>query len=291
MKIAIIGSTGLVGSNIKDALASSNEIEEYNSSSGFDITDPSTTQALSQSSSEVVILTAAKANVDGCENDREKGEEGEAWLMNVRGVHTVGQICQATGKKLIYISTDFVFDGEMPYGYKYNEEDTPFAINWYGMTKLEGEREVQKLSTPWVIARIAYPYRAEFEKKKDFVRTIKALLEEGKQIHAVTDHMMCPTYIDDIAGALQSIIEKSATGIFHITGSQVVTPYEAAQKIAYAFDLDTGLVEPTSREEFFKGKAPRPYNLAMSNDKIVSLGVKIKTFDEGLKEITNFKNE
>ncbi len=285
MKISIIGATGLVGSRTSEILSSKYEIEDLNSSTGFDITDTTSVSQLQNSGSEVVILMAAMANVDGCEGDKLKGESGDAWKLNVEGPRNVGVICQATGKKLIYVSTDFVFDGELPVGDSYTEEDTTHAVNWYGETKLEGEKVVEKLSTPWVIARLAYPYRQNFEKKKDFVRTIKGLLEEGHKISVVTDHEMCPTYIDDFAKALDLLIEKEATGIYHIVGSTTITPFDAAQKIASTFGLDTSKVSPTTRAEFFAGKAPRPRNLSLRNDKIVSLGAKMRTFEEGLREL------
>lgn len=287
MKISIIGSTGLVGSRTGEILSSKYEIEDLNSSTGFDITDTASVSLLQDSDSEVVILMAAKANVDGCENDKAQGESGDAWKLNVDGPKNVADICQATGKKLIYVSTDFVFDGELPMGDSYSEEDTTHAVNWYGETKLKGEKVVEKLSTPWVVARLAYPYRQSFEEKKDFVRTIKGLLEEGREISVVTDHEMCPTYIDDFANALDILIEKEATGIYHIVGSTTITPFDAAQKIASTFGLDASKISPTTRTEFFAGKAPRPRNLSLRNDKIVSLGAKMRTFEEGLKEISS----
>lgn len=285
MKVSIIGSTGLVGSRTSEILSAKFEIEDLNSSTGFDITDTKSVSQLQNSDSDVVILMAAKANVDGCEEDKAQQEAGDAWKLNVDGPKNVGNICQATGKKLIYVSTDFVFDGELSVGDSYTEQDTTSAINWYGETKLEGERVVEKLSTPWVIVRLAYPYRKSFEEKKDFVRTIKGLLEEGREISVVTDHEMCPTFIDDFANALDLLIEKNATGIFHIVGSTTITPFDAAKIIAETFSLDTSKIKPTTRAEFFQGKAPRPRNLSLKNDKIVSLGAKIRTFEEGLNEI------
>lgn len=285
MKISIIGSTGLVGSRTGEILSAKYEIEDLNSSTGFDITDKMSVSQLQNSDSEIVILMAAMANVDGCESDKAQGESGNAWKLNVDGPKNVGEICQSTGKKLIYVSTDFVFDGELPVGDSYFEDDATHAVNWYGETKLQGEKVVEQLSTPWVIARLAYPYRQSFEEKKDFVRTIKDLLEEGREISVVTDHEMCPTFIDDFANALDILVEKEATGIYHLVGSTTITPFDAAQKIASAFGLDTSKISPTTRAEFFAGKAPRPRNLSLRNDKIVSLGAKMKTFEEGLRDI------
>lgn len=284
-KIAIIGSTGLVGSSVTEILKEKFEIEEYNSSTGFDITNPSSITALYSSEAEIAIHLAAKAHVDGCEEDKPLGKEGDAWKVNVDGVKNVAEVCEKSAKKFIYISTDFVFDGEKPVGEEYTEVDAPNPIDWYGHTKYEGEKIVQQMSSPWIIARIAYPYRAKFPKKKDFVRVIKDLLEKGHNISAVTDHIMCPTYIDDIALALKVLIEKNKEGIFHVVGSEALSPFDAVTQIAKVFDLPTDNIAPATREEYFKGKAPRPYNLALDNGKITDLGLRMKTFEEGLLEI------
>lgn len=284
-KIAIIGSTGLVGSRIVELLSEKYQIEEYNASKGIDITDKSSLATLEKSNAETVIHLAAKADVDGCEKDRSQGKDGEAWKINVGGVKNVAEICEKIEKKLIYISTDFVFDGKKIVGESYDEEDMPAPANWYGQTKYEGEKIVKSLKTPWVIARIAYPYRASFERKKDFVRVIRQRLEEGRVLAGVTDHIMSPTLIDDIARAIDILIEKNASGIYHATGSEALTPFDAVRLIAKFFDLDSSQVEPAVRDDFFTGKAPRPYNLAMKNDKIKTLDVDMKTFEEGLKEI------
>lgn len=287
MKIAIIGSTGLVGSRVTEILKEKHQIEELNSSTGFDITDVDSVSSLQESDAEIVIHLAAKASVDGCEEDKPLGEKGDAWKMNVEGVKNVADVCLSSSKKLVYISTDFVFDGKKPPGEKYTEKDTPNPINWYAQTKYEGEKIVQQLKSPWIIARIAYPYRATYEKKNDFVKTIKERLENGSTLVGVTDHIFCPTFIDDIARALDTLIKKDASGIFHVTGSECLSPFDAVKTIAMTFGLDTSNIEVGSRGEFFVGKAPRPYNLALDNGKITDLGAKMKTFEEGLRVIKN----
>ena len=283
MKIFTIGGSGMVGSRITELLSDKHSFDDLSLTSGVDITNPQSLDVIKKDiEHEVVILLAAKADVDGCETDKRSGEDGTAWKINVGGVKHVVDACLNTNKKLIYISTDFVFDGENTPEGGYREEDKPNPINWYAETKYRGEEVVRNSGLPFIIARIAYPYRKEFELKKDFVRAIVSRLKSNQTVAAITDHVMTPTFIDDIAFALDKLIETDSKGIFHVTGSQSLTPYDAAILIAEKFNLDKSLITKTTREEYFKGKAPRPFNVSMNNDRIKNLGVKIKSFEEGL---------
>lgn len=285
MKISIIGSTGLVGSRITELLKNEYQIEELNSSNGFDITNQNSVEKLKNSDSTLVVHLAAKSNVDGCEDDKPLGQDGDAWKINVDGTKHVAKACSTSNKRLIYISTDFVFDGKKKQGEKYSEQDTPNPINWYAQTKHQGELVVQKTCKDFAIVRIAYPYSAHNKTKPDFANILKNLLKEGKTISAVTDHIFCPTFIDDIAQALSAVIQKQTSDIIHVSGQQALTPYKAALQIADTFGFDKSLINKTTRDEFFKDRASRPFNLALNNDKITSLGVKMSTFEQGLKKI------
>lgn len=285
MKILGTGLTGLVGSRIVELLGNKYDFENLSRSSGFNITDKNQVlEKIKNSNAQIVLHLAAKTDVDGCEKDKILGQEGGAWKINVEGTRNVAEVCQATNKKLIYISTDFVFDGTNPPAGGYSEEDIPNPINWYAKTKYEGEKIVQNLKTPWMIIRIAYPYRSQFE-RLDFARAILNRLKEGFPIAAVTDHIFTPTYIDDIASVFDILIEKNSQGIFHVVGSQHLTPFDASLLIAKEFGLDSSKITKTTRAEFFNNRAPRPFQLALKNDKIEKLGIKMKTFEEGLREI------
>lgn len=282
MKIAATGLSGLVGSRIKELLGEKHEFEPIGLSAGVDIRDKdSIAAAIRNSSATIVLNLAGKADVDGSEEDRAWREKGASWQLNVVGAENVAVAAREFGKKLIHISSDFVFDGEKEF---YTEEDVPHAVDWYGETKLEGEKAVQKAGGDFIIARIAYPYRAAF-KKKDFVRAMISTLKEGKPINCVVDHIMTPTFIDDIAFALDALFAAAENGIYHVTGSTPVSPYDAAILICDKFNLDRGLVSKITREDYFKNKAPRPFRLYLKNDKIRKLGVKMRTFEEGLSEV------
>lgn len=290
-KIIGLGLNGLVGSRVTELLKDEYDFVALSRSTGVNITEAQSLTTLKDyPDAKFVLQFAAKADVDACEKDKNLGEEGEAWKINVEGTKNVAEICRELGKKIVYISTDFVFDGEKEQGDFYTESDMPNPINWYSKTKYEGEKRVEESGAPYIILRLAFPYRAEFEPKKDFVRAIIDTLKNGNEIKGVKDQIFCPTLIDDIALALDVLIKNDATGIYHAVGSEALTPFEAAIKISEIFDLDKNLIKETTREEFFRDRARRPFNLQLRNARIDQLGVKMKGFSEGLTEIKSQLN-
>ncbi len=278
-----IGISGLVGSRIVALLQDKYNFDNLSLDTGVNITDPSTLDVIRKDTDHSVVLhLAAIADVDGCEKDKHLGKDSLAYKVNVQGTENVVAACKATNKKIIYISTDFVFGGTKPEGEVYQEEDIPNPINWYAQTKYQGEEMVRNSGLSYLIVRLAYPYRNIFVLKKDFVRAIADRLKENQPVTAVTDHLMTPTFLDDIALGLDVLLQHNATGIFHLVGSQFVTPYDAAVLIAERFHVDKSLISKTTRAAFFKDRAPRPFNLALNNDKIKKLGAQMKTFEEGL---------
>lgn len=302
MNIIGTGLSGLVGSRIVELLSPEYSFENISRQTGVDILDRELLiKKIAGSQASVVLHFAAKTDVDECEKDRDndseilrykdkKKQEEEwnikktAWGINVLGTKNIVNACERAGKKLIYISTDFVFDGGSPPEKGYTEEDVPRPINWYGQTKFEGEKVVQSARIPWTIIRISYPYRATFE-KKDFARAMMNRLKNNQPILAITDQFITPTFIDDIAQAVNVIIVKNATGIVHVVGSQFISPYDIAQLIVKEYNFDQSLISPTTRTEFFVNRAPRPFKSIVRNDKIEKLGVLMKTFSEGLEVV------
>jgi len=285
MKILGTGLSGLVGSRIVELLSDRYEFEKISRNTGIDVTDrEKIIEKIKSSDASIVLHLAAKTDVDGCERDKALGENGDAWKINVEGTKNVVDACQERNKKLIYVSTDFVFDGKNPSGGGYTEEDAPSPINWYAKTKYESEKIIQRCSTPWIIARIAYPYRGNFN-KLDFARAILERLQNNEKVAGVTDHIFTPTFVDDIAYAIDKLMEKKSTGLFHVVGCQFLSPFDAAQIIARVFDCDQKLISKTTRSEFFKDRAPRSFQLAINSDKIRRLGIKMRGLEEGLMEI------
>lgn len=287
MKIFTIGASGMVGSRIIELLSSKHTFDDLSLTSGVDITNPASLDPIRHDTEhEVVIHLAAKADVDGCEADKPLGKEGAAYKINVDGTRNVLEACRRSKKKFLYISTDFIFDGENVPDGGYTEEAVPRPLSWYGETKLMGEEVVKSVTdVQTLIMRIAFPYRKEFAMKKDFVRAIADRLKNNLPIAAITDQKITPTFIDDIAYAIDALLMQNEKGIFHVVGSESLTPYAAAMQIAKTFGLDVSLIGKTTGEEFFKNRAPRPFNLSLNNDRIEKLGVKMKSFSHGLEQL------
>lgn len=307
-KIFTIGAGGLVGSRIVSLLASRYDFTSLRRVDGIDITDAATLDPVSSDTScSIVLHFAAKTDVDGCERDKEQDikilehvdaqEQMEmfrngksAWAVNVAGTQNVVDACKKGKKKIIFISTDFVFDGKKSPHQSYAEEDVPRPSMWYGETKYKAEEVVKNSGLPYLILRIAYPYGFPSGAKKDFVGIIAERLESNQRVNAISDHLMTPTFLDDIAAAIDLLIEKQLTGIYHVVGSQHIDPYHEALRIAQAFHFDSNLVHPVKREDFFRNRAPRPFNLSLNNGKIQHIGARMRTFEEGLKEIARIKS-
>lgn len=314
MKIAVVGSSGMVGSRFVEFLDHDFDILKVDRTLGIDITDKeSIFEFFKQNTPSIIVHFAAKTNVDGCEEDKIKDlakinsdkildkdlkidfdsidnlhwkNQNSAFAINVVGAKNLVDYCFATGARLVYVSTDFVFNGKKEY---YFEEDKPYAINWYGQTKLWGEDVVrEKLAGNHVITRIAYPYGGKHPDRQDFVTRIKNFIAAGNPLSLVYDHIMTPTFIDDIINGLSFMLKERFEGIYHLTGDSYVSPYEVGEMIVNLFGFDKKLISKIKREDFFKGKAKRPFKLRLDNSKVEKLGIKMRSFLDGfnsLKEI------
>lgn len=284
MNIPVIatGLSGLVGTRVQELLRGKYDFTDLSFATGVDITDiDAVEENIKDHPAKIILHMAAKTDVDGCEDDKILGEEGAAWHINVLGTQNIVDIAGKYSKKVVYISTDFVFDGSKD---SYAEEDEPNPINWYGVTKHEAEIAIIKSDIEYSILRIAYPYRAQYSEKMDFVRRIISLLDEKKEIKALSDHIITPTFIDDIAAALDTFLAKDLTGIFHLVGSGSLSVYEAALKIS-SFSGKSGTIKPVWRKDYFLDRAYRPFNLTLKNDKIKKLGMVMESFDNGLAKM------
>lgn len=284
MKIPILGTglSGMVGSRLVELLQDKFEFSDLSITSGVDITDSEKVMDfVKNSNTETILHLAAKTDVDSCEDDKILLEEGQAWLVNVEGTRNIVESAKKYHKRVIYISSDFVFEGTKDF---YTEEDMPNPINWYGVTKYEGEKILEESGISHTIVRLAYPYRANFPQKQDFVRRIIEAGKGNEEIKSLTDHFFTPTFIDDFAKALDILLQKELPGIFHLVGSQTLTPYEAVGEVFKIFGLQRNIL-PITRAEYFRNRAFRPCRLALKNDKITKLGASMCKFTEGLKEL------
>ncbi len=285
MKILGTGLTGLIGSRIIELLSSDYTFENVSRSTGVDITNSDQVRrAIGSSDCDVVLHLAAFTNVKEAELEKEKGEASEVWKINVTGTKNIVKACNETGKKLIYASTDLVFDGENTPEDGYREGDKENPLNWYAKTKYEGELRVRDAKSPWIVIRPAYPFRASYT-KNDFVRLFIQKLENNEPLTLLADRIVTPTFIDDIAEALSILLSQECTGIYHTVGSTMLSIYEAAEVICDIFNLDKSLLSKTTRKEFLVNRPPEPFNSGLNNAKIRGLGAHMRTFAEGVQEI------
>jgi dTDP-4-dehydrorhamnose reductase len=232
---------------------------------------------------DVVIDTGALHNVDYCETHR-----SEAWGVNVDGTRNLAEACEAYGAKMVFVSTDYVFDGAKG---NYSEEEAPNPVNYYGLTKLEGERAVARACARYAIARpsVIYGYVPPSQgpsssgKPLNFALWLIQKLENGEPVKIVTDQYSSPTLADSLAEALLRLAESEETGVFHIAGKSRLNRYEFALKIAEKLGLDAGLISPITTDQL-KQIAKRPMDSSLNVEKVEKrLGLKMLSIDEALK--------
>lgn len=290
-KLLVAGSTGLVGSRFVELVKNNFSVVTLgrnNTDIKINLTSKEEVSKTVQSSdAEIVINFAAYTNVDKAE-DKKGDKKGEVYTMNALLPLWLARSCRDSGKTFFHISTDYVFDGKKDTN-PYTEEDIPTPVNsWYAMTKYYGEENILKSSGNHTIIRISYPYSGLYKRKFDIARTVVEKLQNKELYLGVEDQKIKPTSVDDIAEALIFLLQKNATGIYHIAGNyspeEHITPYQFAQKIADIMNLDTSFIKPISFLNLSKKRiAPRPKNTWLSTKKIESLGFHFTNIDEVLK--------
>jgi len=271
-KIALTGGDGLVGSRIIELLKNDFTFRNI-AQSQMDITDKQKVNSVINSTDfDIFLHLAAYTNVQGARLNQEL-----AYRINRDGTKNILDAVTSRNKKMIYVSTDFVFDGTAPF---YLENSLPNPQGIYAKSKFEGEQIVSKKA---MIVRISYPYRSNFPVKNDFFRTFKLLLEQKKPFSAIVDSSMTPTFIDDIAYGLKYLFDNYSPEIFHLVGSSSHSPYDAALMIANKFKLDHSSLTKTTHEKYCIGKEPIPKSAVIKSSK--NSFCKMKSFEEGLTEI------
>ena len=276
MHILGTGLSGLVGSRVVELMTPEFEFEDLSLETGVDITDKASVDGyFAKSDAPWVFHMAAYTNVQGAEKDHDT-----PWKVNVEATRHIADMCKKYGKRLLYIDTDYAFDGRKKI---YTEEDEPHPLGWYAKTKTEGAKSV--LASGGLVIRISNPYRARPVGKKDFVHKMLERLQSGQPITGATDQLFAPTFIDDIAAALIALVKADASGIYHVVSSPALSPFDAGVTIADAFGFDHSMVAPTTFAAMFANRAPVPQYAVLTNDKIKALGVVIHSFADGIAEV------
>jgi len=278
------GLSGLVGSRIIE-LNPEIQFTDLSLDTGFDILKPDTFKTVFEEFTGGVVLHLAAFTDTNAAWLQRGDKSGLCYRLNVEGTQNILNLCNKYHKYLISISTDFVFDGQKEG--LYTEDDQPKPIEWYGETKYLAEKLILDSGHPAAIVRIAFPYRASFEPKKDIIRKTIDGFKTYKLYPQWTDHFTTPTFIDDIALGLKTFFDQKPTGIFNLVGSSSQSPFDMCQIVAETFGFDKNLVKPSTLVEYLASqpKDSRPWqkNLSLSNAKVSALGITMKTLTEGLE--------
>lgn len=257
MKILVTGADGMLGQDLCPILEDCGHEVIETDLPEIDITKPDVIlDVLSSEKPDVVIHCAAYTNVDKAEEDIET-----ARLINAIGTKNVAEVCAKLDIPILYISTDYVFDGKSDVPYLPNSPKNP--INNYGLTKSEGEDEVRKLCEKYYIVRTSWLYGHH---GKNFVETMLSLANKD-ELKVVNDQTGCPTWTVELSNGITKILEENKPyGIYHVCGSGSTTWYGFAKQIFEFSKLKVNLF-PCKTEEFPR-PAARPHYSVMNNDKI-----------------------
>ncbi|MEY3542061.1 MAG: hypothetical protein RLZZ204_873 [Bacteroidota bacterium] len=227
---------------------------------------------------DVIVHAAAMTQVDDCEQNMSL-----SYSVNVDGTRNLLESAEDVNSRFCLISTDFVFSGASG---PYSENDPTGAVNYYGQTKELAEQLVMSSRLNWSIARTVLLYgKADPSKRSNFIYWVKQNLEAGKQIKVVNDQIRTPTFIPDLAIGIGLMIEKGARGIFHLSGKDILTPYEMAILIAKHLHLNESLIEPVDASIFTQiGKRPLKTGFVI-NKAVKELGYDPTSFKNALSSI------
>lgn len=290
MKIIILGANGFIGRRILNRLYSNHQVlacslhpdilpEEGYRFETIDMLDYSAmTTLLRDFQPEVIINASALSVVDYCERHQE-----EAYAMNVTAVKHLAEYSRDHSCRLIHLSTDFVFDGTSSIAY--TETDAPIPVNYYGKTKQWSEEVIGQLCTDYAIVRVEVVYGKPLPKQHgNIVHLVKNRLENRQSLRVVSDQFRSPTWVEDIACAIEQLLSNQHQGIYHICGGETLSVAEIAYRAAKYFNLDTSLIEPITTEAMNEA-TPRPPFTPMSVKKAQQeLGYQPSALEEGFKE-------
>ncbi|MFB6271278.1 MAG: dTDP-4-dehydrorhamnose reductase [Salinibacter sp.] len=298
-RVLITGANGLLGQALVRRLSQTHEFDVLATSRNdtprfeggscgyvpMDVTQPDdVANVFEDFTPNVVINCAAMSDVAECDEHR-----NEAWAVNARAVKTLAKQCRSTGARLVQLSTDFVFNGKRG---PYDEDARPDPVNYYGRTKLAGENAVREAGrSNWAIVRTVLLYgTGQNLGRSNIVLWMIDQLSQDEPLHIVNDQYRTPTHVDDLAAGIEQVVDREKTGIYHISGRELVSIYELACTVAEVFDYDESLIEPVS-SDFFEDDVERPPRTGFIIRRAESeLGYDPRTLEEGLRNVQSALN-
>ncbi len=286
-----MGANGLVGQKLTeifsqdrsfDLLISARQSEAYNKAASFgyvqlDATNLAAVKELVwHFAPEVIINAAAYTDVDGCEREKEL-----SWKANVTAVENLVMASRLVGARVIHISTDYVFDGKAG---PYDETAVPNPLSYYGKEKLASENAVRASGENWAIVRTMVVYGVAPKVKKNFAIWLVQELQKGHRVNIVCDQFGNTTLADDLARGIYELVRQNKRGLYHMAGSDILSRYEFARKLADVFGFDKSLIHPIKTAELNQ-LAVRPLQSGLITLKAqAELGVTFLSSEESLKK-------
>ena len=263
MRILVTGVKGQLGYDVVNEMKKRGlepvgvDVEE------MDITDKAACEkVITESNVDAVIHCAAYTAVDAAEDNVEI-----CMKVNAEGTRNIAEVCKKLDIKMMYISTDYVFDGEGTRPWEPDDERHP--LNVYGQSKYEGELAVEELVEKFFTVRIAWVFGVN---GKNFIKTMLRIGKERGAASVVCDQIGSPTYTYDLARLLVDMIQTDKYGRYHATNEGLCSWYEFACEIFRAAGMDEVKVTPVTSAEYPASKAKRPMNSRISKEKLSDNG-------------------
>jgi len=263
------GAQGQLGKALQRTLAGNELI--LKDLPGFDLTDPACEEQVRSARPDVILHVGAYTNVDGSEREPER-----ARAVNVEGTARVARAAEALQARLVYISTDYVFDGKKTN--PYSEQDLPNPLNVYGVSKYEGERAALEMCRNALVVRTAWLYG---EHGPNFVKTIMRLAAEKPVLEVVADQRGCPTNAEDLAQAIGMLSVSDVRGLCHVTNSGDCTWHEFAEAIV-RFIGASSTVRPISTSQAGR-LAKRPAYSVLSQERLAAIDKPLPPWRDALE--------
>jgi len=278
----VIGAKGMLGKDLVEILRSSSRVDQHLDCEilGWDIEEidiqeeKNTVTKIESLRPNIVINIAAYTNVDGCESHDEK-----AFAINAEGMRHVALGALRCRAKVVYLSTDYIFDGKKREPYL--EDDPPHPLSVYGRSKLRGEQYVQEMVEDALIVRTQWLYG---KYGNNFVASVLRQAREKKVLSIVNDQVGSPTYTIDLSRAISVLIQCDARGVFHVANSDLCTWFAFGQEILKLSGMEGVRIVPISSEELGR-PAKRPLYSVLNTEKLKrETGMTLRPWSEALKE-------
>jgi len=281
-RILVIGAKGMLGKDLVEILRSSSRVDQRLDWEvfGWDIEEidiqeeKNTVTKIESLRPDIVINIAAYTNVDGCESHDEK-----AFAINAEGMRHVALGALRCRAKVVYLSTDYIFDGKKREPYL--EDDPPHPLSVYGRSKLRGEQYVQEMVEDALIVRTQWLYG---KYGNNFVASVLRQAREKEVLSIVNDQVGSPTHTIDLSRAISVLIQCDARGVFHVANSDLCTWFAFGQEILKLSGMEGVKIVPISSEELGR-PATRPLYSVLNTEKLKrETGMTLRPWSEALKD-------